>query len=296
MANTPPATLKKAYTGLSGTRDRSKKFILNAGTALLDVELAGRAREVYRVYGYDNYLLHVYIGLGLLVTATVLICTKNDAIFYKVGNFVEFIRRWITKKDFVYKHDDTKTSDKVIEEHVKVKRMSPVGHIWFQILKLYKHYKCNTGAIFVVNPQDVQDLDDFNETTALLLYSLKPGILQKYHTVQSQDMSDIAEQYEERLKLPPSELGPAERVGLFYTKQFLQSLSGRVNWAYFIFLGTGYYTDREKAEMEINRVIKAYELFLENTGVEARLITSPYEYEILTKQMRSMKSIGVVTV
>lgn len=296
MTNTPPATLKKAYTGLSGTREKSKKFFISAGTAFLDLELASRAREIYRVYGYDNYLLHFYIGLGLVVTATVWICLKDDAIFYKVGNFLDFLYRWIMRKDFVYKHDDKKTSDKDIDEHVKVKKMSKFGIIWFKILTIYKKYKCNTGVIFVVNPQDVQDLDEFNETTALLLYSLQPGILQKYHTLQSQDMSDIAEQYEERLKLPPEELGPAERVGLFYTKQFLQSLSGRVNWAYFIFLGTGYYTDEEKANLEVSRIIKAYQLFLENSGIESRLITSPYEYELITRQMRSMKNIGVVTV
>ena len=232
----------------------------------------------------------------MVVTAAVWICLKDDAVFYKVGNFLDFLYRWIMRKDFVYKHDDKKTSDKDIDEHVKVKKMSELGIIWFKILTIYKRYKCNTGVIFVVNPQNVQDLDEFNENTALLLYSLQPGILQKYHTIQSQDMSDIAEQYEERLKLPPEELGPAERVGLFYTKQFLQSLSGRVNWAYFIFLGTGYYTDEEKANLEVSRVIKSYQLFLENSGIESRLITSPYEYELITRQMRSMKNIGVVTV
>lgn len=296
MANMPPATLKKAYTGLSGTREKSKKFFISAGTAFLDLELASRARETYQTYGFDSYFLHFYIVLGITVTAAVWICLRDDAIFYKVGNFLDFLYRWIMRKDFVYKHDDKKTSDKDIDEHVKVKKMDLIGTIWFKALTIYKKYKCNTGVIFVVNPQDVQDLDDFNETTALLLYSLQPGILQKYHTLQSQDMSDIAEQYEERLKLPPEELGPAERVGLFYTKQFLQSLSGRVNWAYFIFLGTGYYTDEEKANLEVSRIIKSYQLFLENTGIESRLITSQFEYGIITKQMRSMKSIRVVTV
>lgn len=296
MANTPPATLKKAYTGLSGTREKSKKFFISAGTAFLDLELASRARETYQTYGFDSYFLHFYIIIGITVTAAVWICLKDDAIFYKVGNFLDFMHRWIMRKDFVYKHDDKKTSDKDIDDHVKVKKMDTIGTIWFKVLTIYKKYKCNTGVIFVINPQDVQDLDDFNETTALLLYSLRPGILQKYHTLQSQDMSDIAEQYEERLKLPPEELGPAERVGLFYTKQFLQSLSGRVNWAYFIFLGTGYYTDEEKANLEVSRVIKSYQLFLENTGIESRLITSPFEYEVITKQMRSMKSIRGVTV
>lgn len=296
MANTPPATLKKAYTGLSGTREKSKKFFISAGTAFLDLELASRARETYQTYGFDSYILHFYIVLGITVSAAVWICLRDDAIFYKVGNFLDFLYRWIMRKDFVYKHDDKKTSDKDIDEHVKVKKMDLIGTIWFKALTIYKKYKCNTGVIFVVNPQDVQDLDDFNETTALLLYSLRPGILQKYHTLQSQDMSDIAEQYEERLKLPPEELGPAERVGLFYTKQFLQSLSGRVNWAYFIFLGTGYYTDEEKANLEVSRIIKSYQLFLENSGIESRLITSQFEYGIITKQMRSMKSIRVVTV
>lgn len=296
MANTPPATLKKAYTGLSGTREKSKKFFISAGTAFLDLELASRARETYQTYGFDSYFLHFYIVLGITVTAAVWICLRDDAIFYKVGNFLDFLYRWIMRKDLVYKHDDKKTSDNDIDNHVKVKKMDLIGTIWFKALTIYKKYKCNTGVIFVVNPQDVQDLDDFNETTALLLYSLKPGILQKYHTLQSQDVSDIAEQYEERLKLPPEELGPAERVGLFYTKQFLQSLSGRVNWAYFIFLGTGYYTDEENANLEVSRIIKAYQLFLENSGIESRLITSPFEYEVITKQMRSMKNIGMVTV
>lgn len=65
MTNAPPATLKKAYTGLSGTREKSKKFLISAGTAFLDLELASRAREIYRVYGYDNYLLHFYMFQSL---------------------------------------------------------------------------------------------------------------------------------------------------------------------------------------------------------------------------------------
>lgn len=236
MTNAPPATLKKAYTGLSGTREKSKKFFIAAGTAFFDLELASRARQIYETSGYNNTLLHIYVIVGVIVSAVVAICLKDDAIFYKVGNFVDFLQRWIRQKDFIYKHDDKKTSDKKIDDHVKVKRMEEDGRLWFDVLPSYKHNKCNTGIIWVVNPQDVQDLDDFNETTALLLYSIQPGVIQKYHTLQSQDMSDIAAAYEERLKLPPEELGPAERTGLFYTKQFLQSLAGRVNWAYFIFL------------------------------------------------------------
>jgi hypothetical protein len=296
MTNAPPATLKKAYTGLSSTREKSKKFMIASITCFIDLELASRAREIYRLYHYDNYLLHFYIIVGIILTATVWICLNDDAVFYKVGNLIDFIKRWITKKDFIYKHDDKKTSDKKIDDHVKAERMDDDGTIHFQVLPTYKKYKCNTGRLWVVNPQDVQDLDDFNETTALLLYSIRPGLEQKQHVIQSQDMSDIAAAYEERLKLPPEELGPAERVGLYYTKQFLQSLAGRVNWAYFIFLGTGYFTDDEKAKLEIDRIAKGYELFLENTSVEARQITSPFEYEIITKQMRSMKNIGVVTV
>jgi hypothetical protein len=297
MTNAPPATLKKAYTNLTGTKDRGKKFIISAGAAYIILDFAGRVSKIYSEQGTGNYLLHIYVISACLVGATAWVLVRDDAIFYKAGNVADFLLRWVTRKDFVYKHDDKKTSDKQLQKSTKVRNMDEeTGVIVFDTLPTYNNYKCNAGFILVVNPQDVQDLDDYNETTALLLYSIQPGVLQKYHTIQSQDISDIAEQYEERLRLPNEVISMQERAGLFFTKQFLQSLTNRVNWAYFIFIGAGYYTDIEDAKIKVERVRKAYELFLNNTGIESRLITSQWEYSVIVKQMRSLKNIGVVTV
>lgn len=300
MSNEPPATIKKAYTSLTGTKDRGKKFIITTVAAYIILDFAGKISKLYSESGTTNYLLHFYIIAGITVGAATWVLVRDDAIFYKASNVMDFLVRWARRSDFVYKHDDrwlVGTSDKKLQQHTKVHNMNEeTGVIKFDTLTTYKTYKCNSGLILVVNPQDVQNLDDYNETTALLLYSIQPGILQKYHTIQSQDITNITAQYEERLKLPPEQLSPQERAGLFYSKQFLSSLTNRVNWAYFIFLGTGYYTDAEDAKLKIERIRKAYELFLNNSGIESRIITDSWEYSIIVKQMRSLKSIGVVTV
>ncbi len=297
MTNTPPATLKKAYTNFTGTSDRGKRFTISATAAYIIIDFAGRISRIYSESGTTNYMLHLYVILGVIVGATAWILVRDDAIFYKVGNMVDFLYRWITKKDFVYKHDEKKTSDKQLQKSTKVRSMDEeTGMIVFDKLPTYKTFTCNTGFILVVSPQDVQDLNDYNETTALLLYSIQPGILQKYHTIQSQDISDIAAEYEEKLRHPHDSMSVQERAGLFFTKQFLQNLSNRVNWAYFIFIGAGYYTDMEEAKIKVERVRKSYELFLNNSGIESRLITSQWEYSIISKQMRSLKNLGVVTV
>jgi hypothetical protein len=297
MTNAPPATLKKAYTSMTGTGDRGKKFIISTVAAYIIIDFAGRISRLYAVSGTSNYLIHFYLVASIIVGISTWALVRDDAIFYKVSNVLDFLIRWIKKSDFVYKHDEKKTSDKQLQKHTKVRNMNEeTGIIVFDKLPTYKSYKCNAGFVLVVNPQDVQNLDDFNERTALLLYSIRPGIQQKYHTIQSQDISDIAGQYEERLKLPPEAISPQERAGLFYTKQFLTNLTNRVNWAYFIFIGAGYYTDLKEANLQIDRIRKSYELFLNNSGVESRLIKSQWEYSVIVKQMRSLKNIGVITV
>ncbi len=297
MTNTPPATLTKAYTNLTGTKDRGKKFIISVVAAYIILELIGKASDIYSQNGASDYRLNIYIILCLCIGVSVWVLIHDDAIFYKVGNLTEFLYRWVIKKDFVYKHDKKKSSDKQLQQHVKALTMDEEnGIIHFTPITIYKNYKCNAAFVLVVNPNDVQDLDLFNEVTALLLYSIQPGILQKYITIQSQDITEIAEQYEERLKLPDNEISPQERAGLFYTKQFLLELSNRVNWAYFIFIGAGYYTNTDDAVLHIDRIRTAYELFLNDTGIESRLITSQYEYSLIVKQMRSLKSVGVVSV
>ncbi|MEN6291037.1 MAG: hypothetical protein ABFD07_03330 [Methanobacterium sp.] len=294
MTDAPDGKIVKVHTGLTSSRLSAKQFLLAIGTIIIDRELLVLAQNVYDT---NQSLCSVYIGSGVILSIIMYIAIKDEAAFYKACNFVDFLYRWIRKSDFVYKHDEKETPDSKIDSHVKVKRMlKNTGIIIFDKCKTYRKNVCNAGFILVVNPQDVQDLDEYNERTSILLYSIDPGTIQKYHSIQSQDMSDIAAQYEERLKLPPDQLSPAERVGLYHTKQFLRNLTGRVNWAYFIFVGVGYYTDDEAAILKVERARKAYEHFLNMSGIESRIITTQREYRLIYKQMSSMKNLGVVTV
>ncbi|MCU7526488.1 MAG: hypothetical protein HF308_18570 [Ignavibacteria bacterium] len=299
MAETPDGTLVKIHNGFTSSRLSAPQFALVVATIIIDYVLFKLATTSYAINSNPrtNYIFDVYVIIGVIITGIVYLMVRSDLAFYRSWNFLVFLTRWLRQTDHIYKHDEKHTSDNKLDAHIMVKRMiEKTGVLKFNKCKTYKDNVCDTGILWVVNPQTVRDQDEFYEITSILLYSIQPGLIQKYHAMQSQDVRDIAAQYEERLKLPQDKLSAAERVGLFSTKQFLRSLSGRVNWAYFIFLGTGYYTNDEESVIETERKRKAYEHFLQLSEIEYRLITSKWEYKVAYKQMSSMKQLGVVTI
>lgn len=299
MTESPDGTLVKIHNGFTSSRLSAPQFALVVLTVIIDYGLFKLAMKSYYINSnfQTNYFLDLYITIGILISGIVYLMVRSDIAFYRSWNFIVFFYKWIKKTDHIYKHDEKHTSDKKLDDHIMVKReIKDSGVFVFNKCKTYKDNVCNTGILWVVNPQTVKDQDEFYEITSILLYSITPGLIQKYHAMQSQDMRDIAAQYEERLKLPQDKLSAAERVGLYATKQFLRSLTGRVNWAYYIFLGTGYFTDDDEAVIETERRRKAYEHFLQLSEIEYRLITSEWEYKVAYKQMSSMRQLGVVTV
>lgn len=299
MTESPDGTLVKIHNGFTSSRLSAPQFALVVLTVIIDYGLFKLAMKSYSINSnfQTNYFLDIYILIGVTISGIVYLMVRSDLAFYRSWNFIVFLYKWIKKTDHLYKHDEKHTTDKKLDDHIMVKReIKESGVFVFNKCKTYKDNVCNTGILWVVNPQTVKDQDEFYEITSILLYSITPGLIQKYHAMQSQDMRDIAAQYEERLKLPQDKLSAAERVGLYATKQFLRSLTGRVNWAYYIFLGTGFFTNDEEAVIETERRRKAYEHFLQLSEIEYRLITSEWEYKVAYKQMSSMKQLGVVTV
>jgi hypothetical protein len=286
-----PQSLMKSHTSISGAKWSTKQIVIGFITALLDITIFDKAIHVMRT---DPNLFAVLMTVVLIITAIVFFCIKDEVSMYKAGNILDFTMRYITRSDLIQKHNIA-TSDQKLDDHVKVKKFDEeTGAIWFEKCKTYKNNTCNVGFALVVNPSHVDDLDSYNENTALLLYSLRPGIIQKVHAIQSKDVENITRQYEIALENP--KLSPAERTGIYSTMRFLDNLSERVNWMYFIFIGVGYHTNEERALKDVKRVSKAYETFLNDSGVESRMITSQKEYVIVYRQMFSMKNLGVVTV
>lgn len=286
-----PQSLMKSHTSISGSKWSTKQILISFIVAFIDIALFENAMHVVKS---DTNLFGIYITAVIVLTAIVFFCIKDEVSMYKTGNLLDFAVRYITRSDLIQKHSEA-TADQKLDNHVKVKRMDEeTGTIWFENCKTYKKNTCNVGFSLIVNPSDVQDLDSYNENTALLLYSLRPGIIQKINAMQSKEVTSVTRQYEIALENP--NLSPAEREGIYSTMKFLDSLSDRVNWIYVIFIGVGYHTDEEKARKDVSRVCKAYETFLNDSGIESRLIKSQKEYTIIYKQMFSMKNIGVVTV
>jgi hypothetical protein len=311
MADVPDGTLVKARVGITDSNLSWKQYLIGIIAVWADFKLYGytiaayaaekAALEAGSTAWYYNlpygHLYQIYIAVGVILTLVTYALIRSELAFYRGWNFLVFLYRWIRKSDFIYKHDEKTTPDKKLDEHVKLQRMlSDSGTAFFSKCKTYKDNVCNTGMLLVVSPELIGSFEDFHEVMSILLYSIKSGRIQKLHAIQSQDMRDLAAKYEKLLQLPPDKLPPAERVGLFYTKQFLQNLSGRVNWAYFVFVGLGYYIDDKEAILETERAKESFEHFLGMAGIESRLITSQYEYQLVYRQLSNMRQLGVVTV
>lgn len=305
MGDVPDGTLVKAHVGFTESNLTWKQYLFGIIAALFDFKmykltLASYMDEnswSYIIHGHVIHIYHVYVAAAVLVSLLVYFLIRSELAFYRGWNFICFLYRWIRKTDTIYKFDEKTTSDKKMDKHVKLRKLiKDTGVARFAKCKSYGNKTCDTGMVFVANPQMIGSFKEFQEIMSILLYSVEAGLIQKYSAIQSQDMRDLAAQYEERLRLPTDKLPASERVGLYYTKQFLQSLSGRVNWAYFAFIGTGYFTDEKEAVEVSQRIQQSYEHFLEMSGVECRLITSQYEYQLIYRQMSNMRQLGLVTV
>lgn len=288
-----PGTLVKAKPSITGSHMGTKQYMLCMGTGYIDINLADYALKAYTATHYN--LFAFYVTVGLILSAFVWICIRDELAWYRITNWLDFIQRWVRRADFVYLYDEKKTSDDQLDEHVKVRDMEPSGLIWFKKLQTYENNYCNTGIVFLLSPSEQVGDTTYNDTLLTLFYSLKRGTVTKMHYLTSIIRNNIAAAYEEKLK---GNLSPETRSGIYEAKKYLMSRKSKNRPAHFMFVGLGYYTkgQRETAINEAARLSAAYKLFLEHAGIDCRQVTSQIEYTILYKQFYNMENTGVLTV
>lgn len=288
-----PGTLVKAKPSITGSHMGTKQYLLCMGTGYIDIHLADYALKAYNASHYN--LFGFYITIGLLLSAFVWFCIKDELAWYRITNLLDFLQRWVRKSDFIYLYDEKKTSDEQLNEHVKVRDMEPTGLIWFNKLKTYDNNYCNTGIVFLLSPNEQVGDTTYNDTLLTLFYSLKRGTETKMHYLTSKIKNNIAAAYEEKLK---GNLTPETRAGIYEAKKYLLSRRLKTRPAHYMFVGLGYYTksQKETAINEAARLAAAYKLFLEHAGIDCRQIMTQAEYNIIYKQFYKMENTGVLTV
>jgi low affinity Fe/Cu permease len=292
MSTEGPGTLVKAHPAGKGWD--FKQLLIASITGLIDLKLIGNALDAYFRHDMHNFVINV--SIGLLISIPVLLILNDDFAYYKAQNIVTFLYRWIRKKDFIYLYDEESTPDEKLEEFIVVRDMDKnSGVLSFDECKIYKNDVINTGYCCVLDTRTGVDSDLHTEALNLFLFSIKDNNLTKFQNMQTQDVDDIIEKYEALLK---TKLTPEQRVGIFSVKQYLKQKRSRVNNLQFMFVGVGYFTEKEKekAAKEVKRSYDNYKVFLKLTGIESRLITTQWEYEIIYKQFFTMQDLGVIRV
>jgi len=287
-------TLVKAKPSITGNKMNTKQYLLSILTALFDLKMLtySKLAMVDEKYG----LFVFYITLGIAVSAITYYCIKDELVWYRITNKIDFLQRWIRRSDFIYKYNEKKTSDTQLNEHVKVRRAEePVGLIWFNKCKTYDNNYCNTGIAFILNPSGGVGDIEYNNILLTFVCSLKKDTVNKFHYLTSKVRNNIARGYEELLK---GELKPEIRSGIVEAKKYLQRSYLKTRPAHYMFIGLGYYTwqQRNQAIQDAENTAAAYQLFLEYAGIECRQIKSKKEYIIIHNQFDRMENLGVLTV
>jgi hypothetical protein len=292
MSTDGPGTLVKAHA--SGKGWDFKQLLIAGITGLIDLQLAGNALHAY--FTRDLHIFVMNVSIGLIISIPVILILNDDYAYYKAQNIATFLYRWIRKKDFIYLYDEENTPDEKLEEFTVVRDMDENnGVLSYDECKIYKKDVINTGYCCVLDTRTGIDSDLHTEALSLFLYSIKDNTLTKFQNMQTKDVDDIIEKYETLLK---KKLTPEQRTGIFSVKQYLKQKRSRVNNLQFMFVGVGYFTpkEKEKAAKEVTRSYDNYKAFLKLAGIESRLITTQWEYEIIYKQFFTMQDLGVIRV